>query len=381
MTVGTHRTTVLHLSTSSGPGGAERMISTLAAALNQGQVRVIVGLFRAGWLQTECERFGVRTIVIPIAGVLGLQWFLGYWELIRKERVALIHAHEFSAIMCGWILAKMAGVPLVATVHGKNYFWEKWRRRVAYRLVSRYGSLVAVSADLKRFICDKVGIEEGRVHVIYNGVAAAQPVADEEAHTCKAELAIVGRYPVLGVVGSLYPVKGHRFLVSAMPEIIRRWPRAVLLVIGRGELEASLKAQAEQLGIADNIRFLGMRSDVPRLLSVLDVFVLPSLSEGLSLALLEAMASGQPVVATAVGGNPELVDQGQTGFLVAPEDAGSLAIKLVELLEDPLMMHRFSAQGATRVRELFSLEQMVIQYRALYASLSPGNGEGSHEGV
>ncbi|MBK8277156.1 MAG: glycosyltransferase family 4 protein [Nitrospira sp.] len=376
MTAGEHKTTVLHLSTSSGPGGAERMISTLAAALNQGQVRVIVGLFRSGWLQTECERFGVRTIVIPIARVLGLQWFLGYWDLIRKERVALIHAHEFSAIVCGWILAKLAGVPLVGTVHGKNYFWEKWRRRVAYRLVSRYGSLVAVSADLKRFICDKVGVAEERVQIIYNGVAAAQPVADEETQTCKAELAIVGRYPVLGVVGSLYPVKGHRFLISAMPEIIRRWPGAVLLVIGRGELEASLKAQAEQLGIGANIRFLGMRQDVPRLLSVLDAFVLPSLSEGLSLALLEAMASGKPVVATAVGGNPELVDQGQTGFLVSSEDAGSLAIKLIELLQDPLMMQRFSAQGAKRVRQLFSLEQMVLQYRRLYASLLPGKDEG-----
>ncbi|OQW62567.1 MAG: hypothetical protein BVN29_19400 [Nitrospira sp. ST-bin5] len=371
MTAGEHKTTVLHLSTSSGPGGAERMISTLAAALNQGQVRVIVGLFRSGWLQAECEQFGVRTIVIPIAGVLGLQWFLGYWGLIRKERVALIHAHEFSAIILGWMLAKMAGVPLVATVHGKNYFWEKWRRRVAYRIVSRYGSLVAVSADLKRFICDKVGVAAERVQVIYNGVAAAQPVADEEAQKCKAELAIVGRYPVLGVVGSLYPVKGHRFLISAMPEIIRRWPGAVMLVIGRGELEASLKAQAELLGIEENIRFLGIRQDVPRLLSVLDAFVLPSLSEGLSLALLEAMAAGKPVVATAVGGNPELVEQGQTGFLVSSEDAGSLATKLIELLQDPLMMRRFSEHGAKRVRQLFSLEHMVGEYRGLYEILLP----------
>lgn len=342
------------------------MISTLTAALNQGQVRVIVGLFRSGWLQAECERLGVRTIVIPIAGVLGLQWFLGYWELIRRERVALIHAHEFSAIVCGWMLAKMAGVPLVATVHGKNYFWEKWRRRVAYRIVSRYGSLVAVSADLKRFICEKVGVAEERVRVIYNGVAAAQPVAYEETQTCKAELAIVGRYPVLGVVGSLYPVKGHRFLISAMPEIIRRWPGAVLLVIGRGELEASLKAQAEQLGIGENIHFLGMRQDVPRLLSVLDAFVLPSLSEGLSLALLEAMASGKPVVATAVGGNPELVERGQTGFLAQPQDPGDLVSKLVELLKDAALMQEFSWQGAERVCRFFSIGQMTDQYSALY---------------
>lgn len=342
------------------------MISTLAAALNQDQMRVIVGLFRPGWLQAECERLGVETVIIPLTGAWGLHWVLGYWRLICKERVTLIHGHEFSAIVCGWLLAMVARVPLVATVHGKNYFWERWRRRAAYRIVSRCGSLVAVSADLKRFICDKVGIAEERVQVIYNGVAAAQPIAVEEAQACKAELGVSDRYPVLGVVGSLYPVKGHRFLISAMPEIIRRWPGAVLLVIGKGELEASLKAQVEQLGIGANVCFLGLRQDVSRLLSVLDVFVLPSLSEGLSLALLEAMAAGKPVVATAVGGNPELVEQGRTGFLVHPQDPADLVSSLDKLLEDPALMLEFSLRGAERVHQFFSIEQMTKQYVAFY---------------
>ena len=181
----------------------------------------------------------------------------------------------------------LVGVPFVATVHGKNYFWEKLRRRIAYRLVSRHGTIVAVSQDLKRFVCNKVGVAEKRVQVIYNGVAPAQTVTEEEAQKCKAELGVSGCYPLLGVVGSLYPVKGHRYLLEAMPEILRRWPKARLLVIGRGELEVALKEQAEQLAIGAQIHFLGMRQDVPRLLSVLDVFILPSLSEGLSVALLE----------------------------------------------------------------------------------------------
>jgi glycosyltransferase involved in cell wall biosynthesis len=122
-----------------------------------------------------------------------------------------------------------------------------------------------------------------------------------------------------------------------------------------------------------------LRQDVPRLLSVLDAFVLPSLSEGLSLAMLEAMAAGKPVVATAVGGNPELVGQCQAGFLVGPADAGSLAEKIVELLQDPLLLQRFSEHGAKRICQLFSLEHMVDQYRGLYASLLAvkGGGESS----
>ncbi len=343
------------------------MISTLAAALNQGQFRVIVGLFRPGWLQVECEALGVRTSVIPLAGRFKLQWFRDCLRLLRRERVALIHAHEFSAILCGWIVATLAGVPFVATVHGKSYFSEKLRRRVAYRLASRQGRMVAVSHDLKRFICEKVGVAEKRVEVIYNGVAPGQTVNDAEVQRCKAELGISGCYPVLGVVGSLYPVKGHRFLLEAMPEILRRWPNARLLMIGRGELEVALKEQVDQLAIGANVHFLGMRQDVPRLLSVLDAFVLPSVSEGLSLALLEAMASGKPVVATLVGGNPEVIEQGRTGFLVQPEDARDLAANLVKLLSDPGMVQEFGRHGAERARQHFSIGQMVDRYRDLYA--------------
>lgn len=343
------------------------MISTLTAALNQGQFRIIVGLFRSGWLQTECEALGVRTCVMPLAGHFNLQWFRACLRLLRKEQVTLIHAHEFSAILCGWIVAMLAGVPFVATVHGKNYFWEKLRRRVVYRLVSRHGTVIAVSNDLKQFICDTVGVPGKRVEVIYNGVAPAQMITDEEIQTCKAELKVSGCYPLLGVVGSLYPVKGHRFLLEAMPEILRRWPNARLLVIGRGELDVALKEQVEQLAIGANVHFLGMRQDVPRLLSLLDVFVLPSLSEGLSLALLEAMASGKPVVATRVGGNPELIDHGRTGFLIQPEDGKDLAANLLNLLSDPGMMQQFGRQASERVQQHFSMGQMVDRYRDLYA--------------
>lgn len=367
MTFQEEKTVVLHLSTSSGPGGAERMISVLTAALNHGQFRIIVGLFRPGWLQEECETRRVRTCVLPLGGPFNLQWFRACLRLLRKERVALIHAHEFSAILCGWIVAMLAGVPFVATVHGKNYFWEKLRRRVTYRLVSRHGTMVAVSQDLKRFMCDKVGIAEKQVEVIHNGVALAQTITDEEVQKCKAELGVSGCYPLLGVVGSLYPVKGHRFLLEAMPEILQRWPKARLLVIGRGELEVSLKEQVEQLAIGANVHFLGMRQDVPRLLSLLDVFILPSMSEGLSLALLEAMASGKPVVATLVGGNPELIDHGKTGFLVQPEDARDLAANLLKLLSDPRTMQQFGRQAAERVRQHFSMGQMVDRYRNIYA--------------
>jgi glycosyltransferase involved in cell wall biosynthesis len=367
MIAGDGQAKVLHLSTSSGPGGAERVISTLAQALNDDRFRVIVGLFKSGWLQTECERLGVETRVIPLKGTLHMQWFRNCFRLVREERIALIHGHEFSAIVYGWIVSRLAGIFFVGTVHGKNYFWQKLRRRLAYRTISRLGQLVAVSEDLKDFIVKTVGIPASRVQVIYNGVESGSPVSDAEIDRCRAELGLSAGDPVIGTVGSLYPVKGHRYLLDAMPTILRQYPNAVLLLIGRGELEISLKEQTQRLGIEERVRFLGMRQNVPKLLAVMDVFVLPSLSEGLSLALLEAMASGKPVVATHVGGNSELIDHGRTGFLVQPEDARDLAANLLKLLSDPEKMQQFGRQAAERVRQHFSMGLMVDRYRDLYA--------------
>jgi len=358
---------VLHLSTSSGPGGAERVISTLAQALNDDRFRVIVGLFKSGWLQTECERLGVETRVIPLKGTFHRQWFRNCFRLVREERIALVHGHEFSAIVYGWIISLLAGIPFVGTVHGKNYFWQKLRRRLAFRTISRFGQLVAVSEDLKAFIVKTVGIPASRVQVIYNGVECCSPPSDPEIDRCRAELGLSAGDLIIGTVGNLYPVKGHRCLLDAMATILRRYPNAVLLLIGRGELEISLKEQTQRLGIEERVRFLGMRQDVPKLLAVMDIFVLPSLSEGLSMALLEAMASGKPVVATRVGGNPELIDHGRTGFLVQPEDVSDLAANLLKLLSDPEKIKQFGQQAAERVRQQLSMRQMVVWYKDLYA--------------
>lgn len=343
------------------------MISTLAAALNRDGDRALVGLFRPGWLKTECEQRGVETKVIPLRGPLYLPWFRNCLCLVREEGVSLIHAHEFGAIVFGWIVARMAGIPIVATVHGKSYFADRWRRRAAYRVVSRSGQFVAVSHDLKDFVTKRVGIPQERIEVVYNGVASGSHVSESDMHACRAELDLAPGMPVLGVVGSLYPVKGHQYLFDAMPEVLKAFPEAVLLIAGRGELDVSLKEQARHLGIERHVRFLGMRHDIPRLLAVMDIFVLPSLSEGLSLALLEAMGAGKPVVASRVGGNPELIVEGMTGLLVEAGDVRAIAGSIVRLLADCGMRRRFGLAGAARVQDRFSIQGMVDRYRQLYA--------------
>ena len=150
--------TILFLSTSSGPGGAERVINNLAASLDPQRYRAILCLFRPGWLQERSESCGIRTFVLPTHGMTDWRWAIQFKRLLRQEQVDLIHAHEFDANVQGAFVAALSGIPLVATVHGKNYFWEKLRRRLAYRWVSRKATMVAVSEDLKQFIVEKVGI-------------------------------------------------------------------------------------------------------------------------------------------------------------------------------------------------------------------------------
>ena len=228
---------------------------------------------------------------------------------------------------------------------------------------------MAVSEDLKRFVMDKIGIPDTNVQVIYNGVHSGSFVSEKEIVRGRIELGLKDGDHVIGAVGNLYPVKGHQYLLKAMPVVLQQYPSATLVLVGRGDLEASLKEQANQLGIEKQVRFLGLRQDIPNLLAIMSIFVMPSLSEGLSVALLEAMVAGRPVVATRVGGNAELVLNGETGILVASKDSEALAAAICKLLGNKAMREEFGRKAVTRAEERFSARQMADNYRTLYNDL------------
>ena len=358
--------TILYLSTSSGPGGAERVISNLAASLDPERYRAILCLFRTGWIQERSESRGVRTYVIPTHGMTDWRWALQFRRLLRQERVDLIHAHEFDANVQGAFVAALSGIPLVATVHGKNYFCEKLRRRLAYRWVSRRATMVAVSENLKQFIVEKVRVSPDRIKVVYNGVDALPYCEASDVDLCRRDLGLPDGDRIVGVVGNLYPVKGHQYLIEGIPAILQKCPNTSFVFAGRGQLETELKEQVHRLGLEKRVHFLGLRQDIPRILALLDVFVLPSLSEGLSMAILEAMIAGKPVVATQVGGNPELVLDGETGFLVPPRDSQALASSVATLLTNKQQAAQFAEKGKRRAEGQFSLGTMVRAYQSLY---------------
>jgi len=219
------------------------------------------------------------------------------------------------------------------------------------------------------FAVAREGVVADRATVIPNGINFSAWERFPDTRTARAELDLPPDASVIGTVGRLHAQKGHDFLLSAAAKVLERIPEAVFLVAGYGPLRERLEARSAELGVASNVRFLGYRKDVQRILAALDVFVLPSLWEGMSNAILEAMAASKPVVATAVDGNVEQVVDGETGRLVPPADAEALADALIELAADSEKAREMGIRGRQYVEQKFPLSKMTAAYLDLYSRL------------
>jgi glycosyltransferase involved in cell wall biosynthesis len=218
---------------------------------------------------------------------------------------------------------------------------------------------------------EREGVPSGKVAVIYNGLessVAKKPFADSNVRN---ELAFSDKVPLVGMVANFnFEIKGHRYFLQAAKEVSHKTPDTNFLLIGEGPLRPQYEEMARELEVGKKVHFLGKRTDVPAILSQLDISVLSSTSEGFSNVLLESMAVGIPVVATRVGGNPEIVIDGVTGYLIPPADPRAMAEAILHLLDMPNEATEMGAAGRTRVEENFSVESMVRSYERLYTSLA-----------
>ena len=272
------------------------------------------------------------------------------------------HCHNYGALVYGSLAARLgtrAGV--VYTIHGAQTSARRATRRFQrLRLVDR---VVFVSADA-RSVAERAGAVSGRgVHTILNGVDVDALIRSGAGRLAvRREFGIDADAPVVGVVARLTRAKDHVTLFDAVAALRPAWPRLRCLVVGDGELREDLHRAASQRGLADVVVFSGSRSDIRDLLSAMDVFVLSSVTEGLAVTLLEAMSAGLPVVATRVGGNPEVVADGETGVLVQARAPEALAREVASLLADPGRAGALGEAAIARVRARFSLEAMVRSY-------------------
>jgi glycosyltransferase involved in cell wall biosynthesis len=287
----------------------------------------------------------------------------------RRSGVDVVHCHNFAPLLYGSVAGKLARAAVVYTMHGpeaaERYDYARMKRM---RLIDH---AVAVSEH----VCERAiaAGRFGRAHLttIYNGVDVDRygiGGSDVRARV-RRELGLDDSARAIGVVARLTHEKDHDTLLDAFAALGERHPEATLLIVGDGERRGAMEERVRGLGIGGRVTFLGTRSDVPELLSALDVFVLPSRIEGLGITLMEAMAAGLATVATAVGGIPEVVDT-DTGRIVPPGDAPAMAEAMAWLLDHPAEARRMGAAGRTKVLRDFTVESMVERYETLYDRLT-----------
>jgi len=370
------RIKMLFLITELNIGGAEMVVLETAARLNKDKFSASVcSLLPDGQLTEALREQGIKTFSLNVREKFDLRGLFRLVRLLRRERIDILHTHLFHANQLGRIAGRIAGVPVIIShQHGVERNRSKVRSLLD-RLTSRYADVVISTCEVvKETLIKRDKISPGKIRIVYNGVAI--PNVNVESSSVRRDLGIALDAPVIGVVANLRPMKGYDTFLKAARMILDEVENARFLIVGGGPLEDKLKAFASKLGIWPQTIFTGFRDDVPNLLATMDVFVLPSLWEGVPMALLEAMAMAKPVVATEVGGIPEIVIDGVTGLLVPPRDPDALAEAIIALLQDRERAEAMGRTGQERVERYFTVERMVQKTEALYEELIGEKMEG-----
>ena len=360
--------TVVHFTDSSGFGGAEQALLILMAGLKrEGWCPVLMYHASPGItpLIEGAAKLGIELWPVPPMpdGLIGARRVWPFSRELRARRPDVFHAHLTWPLACkfGLVGALLARVPaIVATVQLYVEFPLDASIFVQQRLIiAGVGRYIAVSHEVAQRVIRKLRWPARKIQVIRNCVSATSLECATRDPIDRS-----GR-PVVLTVARLDEQKGHRYLLEAAAQV----PEAQFVLAGDGPLRATLEAQARSLGVEDRVKFLGYRSDIADLLADCDVFVLPSLYEGLPLSILEAMSAGKPVIATHIGGTDEAVIAGETGLLVPPADSAALAAAIRSLLTDRPLAQRLATAGRARVAQEFSAAKMVQQVIAVYDEL------------
>lgn len=373
-------------------GGPAIHVTTLTAGLDPSRFEslLVTGTENPGegsLLDAALAR-GIRPVVIPeIVGEASLKLrdfkaLVALYRLMRTERPQIVHTHTAKAGFLGRLAARLAGVPIILhTFHGHvlhGYYGPMKThllRRMERALACMTDRIIAVSEQVK---ADLVGYGIARpekISVIHLGFDLG-PFLNSAAYggAFRRELGLGNGTRLVGIVGRVFPIKNHRLFLDAAAQVAGEEGHARFVVVGDGILRPEMEAHARRLGIADRVVFTGWRRDLPRIYPDLDVLVVSSKNEGTPVSAIEAMASGRPVVATRVGGLPDLIDDGKTGCLVPSEDAPALAAAILRVLRDPDAAHRMGEAARALVRERFQAERLVGDLEGLYVKLLEEKG-------
>jgi len=366
-------------------GGLENGVVNLINHMPRGAYRhAVIALSGITNFKSRVAHDDVQFIALHKSSGHGVKLYPRLFKLFRELRPEIVHSRNLAALEAT-IPAWAAGVPVrihgehgrdVGDLDGSNRKLQ-WVRRLYRPFVTQY---IAVSTDLERYLTSTIGVPTTQVSQIYNGVDA------QRFHPEPRQRAPIADCPfrdpdlwLVGAVGRMHAVKDPLNLARAFIQALKADPasheRLRLIIVGEGPLRGEALALLDRAGVAEKAWLPGERGDIPEILRGLDCFVLPSLAEGISNTLLEAMASGLPVIATEVGGNRELVESGRTGELVPAADSEALARRIVAYLRDPGLARATGRAGRQRIERQFTLEAMVQNYQRLYDRLRLVGGQ------
>lgn len=355
--------TIAHVDAESGFSGGEVQVFLLIEGLRRRGHRNVLMCPPASRCESEARARGIDARAVRMSNDLDLASVVALKRAFAQALPDLVHLHSGRATWLGGLAARLAGLPAITTRRMDREVKRSWRTRLVYASLVRRA--VAISPAVRECLLAG-GVDASRTLVIQSSVdpRAIEPRAGRDA--TRAALGARDEDVVVLALASLVRRKGIDVLLDALANLGARSMRPLVWIAGRGPERAALETQAESLGLASRVRFLGERADAADLLAACDVFVLPARREGLGVSALEAMAVGRAVVASRVGGLAQAVVEGRTGLLVAPGEPRALSQALARVIEDPVLRARLAAAGPARVREGYLAEQMVDAYEALY---------------
>ncbi len=366
---GSRRYTILHTTEGGGPGGAETVLLELASNLDPSRFRSLALLTSDDWLKRQLLSRNVPTTLVKSKAWYYFQRPRAMIKLIRQERVDLIHSHLPGQNFYGCLAGRLTGRKVIATYHGTpGLTGTAGIKEIVKAAVVRNVAcaIVAVSDYLKRILLD-LRYPPKKIVRIYNGVDIDR-FGQHGSGKIRAELGIAAQTKVVGMIANFRQSKGYEYFVQAAHRISSRIPDVRFIAVG--DIEEAMRGRMckllQKMNLESRFHLLGFRSDIPEILNDLDVFVLSSTDEGLSIATIEAMAARRPVVVTRSGGPQEIVEDGITGFLVTPADPQALAARVLEILVNPELGMRLGEEGRRDVERRFALPVMVKEYEDLY---------------
>jgi glycosyltransferase involved in cell wall biosynthesis len=361
---------ILHAIDTTGPGGAETVFLDLVEKLRLDEYENYAVIKGSGWVENQLKRRGIKYFIVKPSGFLSIKYYIELRKLIRQNNTRLVHAHLLGSTLTYSILSIFLGVPVIATLHGRVDVNPNERFVTIKNRIMKFGvnKLIAVSKDLAGYIAERELFNKNDIKVIYNGIDELR-YGKHDTKELRASLGISDEAILIGSLGNVRPAKSYDVLITAAAYLINEKKQNVHFIIaGHKKLELMnfLDKLIAQYGITDRVHFIGFHEDTIHFLGQLDFFALSSSSEGFSIATIEAMATGLPVVVTRCGGPQEILEHGVTGFLVETNNPHELANGLLHMIQHNAEAEKIATAGKIHVKNVFSFASMLEAYRHEY---------------